>query len=309
MRKILALLGIFICLCGCSQTYMPEKIWFNNSDGTWCFSPPRDLTHIAREKVFVANDMAQYTCFMDDQEWGISRLHGDSSDVIIKEPLLYDDDTLGRPKWWPLIDCAPQVVESWIVFYAFERDTNAIHLCKVQIDGSKFYEFKDCKFRGDCLLTDGVSLYSVCKNAQNNWVPSRINLVTNQIVELSATPANVRDNFWINSGIVWWTSISGDSILLYATPSDGGQETSFFIENVQYVGANQIFYRGDKNRLYSQDIETKENIPWESSVDVPWDYIIGSTSRGILLCGTKDRDLSYWFLDFSSGEIAQVLMR
>jgi hypothetical protein len=306
MRKMIALLAVFTCLCCCGQSNIIDKIWFYNSDGTWCFSPSKELTHISKEKVFVAGDMAQYTCFMDNQEWGISRLYGDSSDVLIKEPLIYDDDSLGRPIWWPLIDSELRVIEDWIAFYAIDRDTNAIHLCKVRIDGSQFYEFKDNEFRGDCLLTDGGSLYCVCKNDQNNWVPVRVNVETNQLIVLSTIPANVRDRLWIDGEIIWWSSIIGDMTLLYATPSDGGQATSYYIENVLYVGESQIFYTSDNMMLCSQNISTGEIISWNSSVEIPWDYIIGSTSQGILLCGTKGRDVSYWFLDFRNEEITQL---
>lgn len=310
VKKFIVLCGVILCLCCCSQPNVPNQICFYNSDGTWCFSPSEKLINVSSEKVYVADDMSTYSVFSSNYEWGILHSYGDSSDVVYEEPLIFDSDELRRPMRWPLpSDNAKLIVaKDWLVFYIFSRNTNVLHLCKVRIDGSDYYEFVNCEFRGDSLLTDGTSVYSVCRNAQGDWVPFKIELETNEVVELSTIPVSVREKLWIDCEKVWWVSIYNGISLLYSIPFNSGVVTSYSIENVEYVGANHIFYKNDGNVLCSKNIETGKITTWDSTKDASWDYVIGSSSQGILLYAEKAKNRTYWFLNFRSGNMNQVSM-
>lgn len=300
----------FVCLCGCSQSNVSDQIYFYDSEGTWCFSPSQTLINISSEKVCVADDMSTYSVFSYDYEWGILHSYGDTSDIVYEEQLIFDGDELGRPTRRPLASENAQllVVKDWLVFYVFSKDANALHLCKVRIDGSDYYEFTNYEFRGDPILTDGSSIYSVCRNAQGDWVPFQIDLETNQAVALSTIPVSIRDNIWIDCGKVWWVSIQDDVASLYSIPFNDSEVTSYLIEHVEYVGANHIFYVNDANTLCSKNIKTGKMTTWDSTKEVSWDHIIGSSSHGVLLYADETGTRTYWFLNLRSGDMEQVLI-
>lgn len=310
VKELIVLCGVILCLCCCSQPNVPNQICFYNSDGTWYFSPPEKLINVSSEKVYVADDMSTYSVFSSNYEWGILHSYRDSSDIVYEEQLIFDSDELGRPMRWPSPSDNAKllVVKDWLVFYVFSRNANALHLCKVRIDGSDYYEFINYEFRGDSLLTDGASVYSVCRNTQGDWVPFQIDPETNQAVELSTIPLSVRDNLWFDCEKIWWVSIHDGITLLYSVPFNSGEVTSYPIENVEYVGANHIFYKNDGNALCSKNIEMGKTTTWDSTKEVSWDHIIGSSSQGILLYTEKTTNRTYWFLNFRSGNMDQVSM-
>lgn len=311
MKKLIFLCFSMVFLCGCTHASPAGQISFFDARGTWCFLPSGDLLHVSQEKVYLAEDMSTYSVFLSDQSWGIQHTCETSIKTIYEEPLLFDGDPLGRPVRQPPSSGHAELllVGNWLVFYVLDRDTNSLHLCKVHKDGSDFYEWSHFEFRGDPLFTDGSMVYSICKNPLGDYVPFQINPETNQGTERSATPANVRDQLWLNAGKLWWISLQDNTTLLCAVPLHGGETAAVSVApntHIQYVGMDQIFFTEEDGSLCSWHIETAERTCWDETKDISWAHILGCNSQGLLL-GTEDPDHRiYWFLDFQSGKVEQV---
>lgn len=311
MRRLFVLSIAILCFCSCGQSTISDRIIFYDSDGTWCLFSSGDLAKVSSEKVYVADDMTTYSVYLSDYEWGILHSDGDSHEVLYEEPLIFDGDKLGRPVRWasPTDNEMLLVVKNWIIFYVFDRDTNALHLCKIRVDGSDYYEYLNYEFRGDPILSNGDSVYSVCENVQGDWVPTKIDLETNQVVELSSIPANIRDNIWIDCERLWWVSIHDGMTLLYSMSFNSNEVTSYPIGNVEYIGSKQIFYRNDSNILCSKNIETGKITTWNSTKAVEWSRIVGCSSQGVLFYAEETTRRVYWFMNFKNGSLEQLLKR